>query len=93
MQHAQPGDTIEVYSGIYQDTNITINQEGLSLIGIPYELSTGNNTGKPIVNITQTTSLIEIFVTADHVTITDFILISFHPSGWSANILAISILL
>lgn len=50
VSHANPGDTIEVYSGTYYEAGITVTQEGLSLIGMPYELGNGTDTGKPFIN-------------------------------------------
>jgi len=50
VNHSTPGDTIEVYSGTYEEYNITITEDGISLIGMPYELGNGSDTGKPFIN-------------------------------------------
>jgi len=62
LSYANPGDTIEVYSGTYYENNITINIEGINLQGISYELGNGNDTGKPFIDGpgTDPYSLIEI---------------------------------
>jgi parallel beta-helix repeat protein len=49
LNHADPGDTIEVYSGIYYEHDILINKEEIVLKGIPYELGSGNDIGKPFI--------------------------------------------
>lgn len=47
---ANPGDTIEVYSGDYYECNITIYASGLTLKGMARELGSGTDTGKPSVH-------------------------------------------
>ena len=49
IDNAVDGDTIEVYSGIYQE-NVILNVEGLTLIGIDSELGTGSDIGYPVIN-------------------------------------------
>ena len=49
LRFAYPGVTIEVYSGTYYENNINIGLRGLTLKGMPYELGSGNDTGKPVV--------------------------------------------
>ncbi|MCU0851350.1 MAG: right-handed parallel beta-helix repeat-containing protein [Candidatus Thermoplasmatota archaeon] len=51
LNHSNPGDTIEVYSGTYNESNITIMIPNLTLKGIPNELGDGNDSGKPIIDI------------------------------------------
>jgi len=48
LNHSSPGDTIEVYSGTYNETNIDIKEKGISLIGLPYDPG-NNDTGQPII--------------------------------------------
>ena len=60
LSNANPGDTIEVYSGTYYEYNITINTEGISLKGIPYELGNGSDVGKPFINGEGNDDLIDI---------------------------------
>jgi parallel beta-helix repeat protein len=50
LAHALPGDTIEVYSGTYEEYNITITVDRILLIGMPYELGNGSDIGKPFIN-------------------------------------------
>jgi parallel beta-helix repeat protein len=50
LNHANPGDTIEVYSGTYYEYCIDIEIEDITLKGIPYELGNGGDTGKPFIN-------------------------------------------
>lgn len=50
LSFANPGDTIEVYSGTYYEYDIWINVDGISLKGIPFELGNGSDVGKPFIN-------------------------------------------
>jgi len=50
VNNANPGDTIEVYSGTYYECGIEIYTENVTLKGIPYELGSGGDTGKPFIN-------------------------------------------
>jgi parallel beta-helix repeat protein len=50
LNHADPGDTIEVYSGTYYEHRIIISDDNITLKGIPYELGKGSDTGKPFIN-------------------------------------------
>jgi parallel beta-helix repeat protein len=50
LNHADPGDTIEVYSGTYYEYDINIEIEDITLKGIPYELENGSDIGKPFIN-------------------------------------------
>ncbi len=50
LSFANPGDTIEVYSGTYYEYDIWINVDGISLQGIPFELGDGSDVGKPFIN-------------------------------------------
>jgi len=50
INNANPGDTIEVYSGTYYECGIEIYTENITLRGIPYELGNGGDTGKPFIN-------------------------------------------
>jgi parallel beta-helix repeat protein len=70
LNHSSPGDTIEVFSGTYYEHGINITKDGISLIGIPYELGNGNDTGKPFINGGGNDDLIEI--KAENVTIDGF---------------------
>ena len=49
VNHASAGDVIEVYSGTYNEYNISITTPDITLQGIPYELGNGNSTGKPFI--------------------------------------------
>jgi parallel beta-helix repeat protein len=74
LNHSSPGDTIEVYSGTYYENGILIAEEGISLIGMPYELGNGNDTGKPFINgdITGTRILNVISIVSRNVTVANF---------------------
>ena len=50
LNHANPGDIIEVFSGTYFEHDIIITLDGISLVGMPYELGNGSDTGKPFIN-------------------------------------------
>jgi len=50
LNHSSPGDTIEVFSGTYNEHGISVTVEGISIIGISHELGNGNDTGKPFIN-------------------------------------------
>jgi len=57
--NATAGNIIEVYSGIYHEEDIIITTENITLRGIPYELGTGNDFGKPVIkDITDIVTLI-----------------------------------
>jgi hypothetical protein len=71
LNNANPGDTIEVYSGTYNEHGITITKEGISLIGIPHELGNGSDTGKPYIN-GQGCSVDILTADAKNVTISGF---------------------
>ncbi len=61
INNAENGDTIEIYSGNYNEI-ITVNKN-LNIIGIPYELGNGNDDGKPIIDAnTVTQSAVNINV-------------------------------
>jgi parallel beta-helix repeat protein len=70
LNHSNPGDTIEVFSGTYYEHGINITNERISLIGIPHELGNGSDTGKPFINGQGFDDVIN--VNARNVTITDF---------------------
>ena len=48
IDNANPGDTIEVYSGTYIE-NVVIDKQ-LTIMGIDEELGSGNDIGKPIID-------------------------------------------
>jgi hypothetical protein len=73
VEHAQNGDTIEVFSGTYHEHNINIAKRDLTLEGIPHELGSGNDTGKPV--ITSTNNVTMLYIWGDDVTITNFTII------------------
>jgi len=50
LAHALPGDTIEVYSGIYYEQGLNINVNEITLKGISYELGNGSDIGKPYID-------------------------------------------
>jgi len=50
LNYVNPGDTIEVYSGTYDEHTIIIDKKEITLLGISHELGHGYDTGKPFVN-------------------------------------------
>jgi nitrous oxidase accessory protein len=70
LNHSSPGDTIEVFSGTYNENHISITVEGISLIGIPHELGNGSDTGEPFINGQGLNSV--FIVHSRNVTITGF---------------------
>jgi len=75
LNHSNPGDTIEVYSGRYNEPNITIMIPNLTLKGIPFELGEGNDSGKPVIDICIQWYNVFI-VTVDNISISGFKIIS-----------------
>jgi parallel beta-helix repeat protein len=70
-----PGDTIEVYSGIYYEGEIRITKENVSLLGVSHELGGGNDSGQPFIkgifgDGTKTADIIQLV--ASHVTVDNF---------------------
>ena len=71
VNHSNPGDIIEVYSGTYlEGEKIIMNIPEITLNGVPYELGGGNGTGKPLIQC----SYLIFWVTADETTISGFIM-------------------
>jgi parallel beta-helix repeat protein len=72
VNHSNPGDTIEVYSGTYTEQDIQLEKEKLNLLGITHELGAGNDTGNPFIkgNCIYRGSIIRIL--ANDVTISNF---------------------
>jgi len=60
LSFANPGDTIEVYSGTYNENTIIIEIENITLQGIPYELGNGSDTGKPFIDGQEIENTFEI---------------------------------
>jgi len=46
---SNPGDTIEVYSGIFYDNDMVIQKDRVTLKGISHELGNGSDIGMPII--------------------------------------------
>ena len=70
LNHSNLGDTIEVYSGTYYEHGIIISDDNITLKGIPYELGTGNDIGKPFIDGRGIDDM--IFVEAKNVIIDGF---------------------
>jgi len=75
LSHAYPGVTIEVYSGTYYENNIYIGLPGLTLKGVPQELGSGNDTGKPVITSELNSYNYILNMGGDNVTITGFVII------------------
>ncbi len=72
ISYAQPGDTIEVYSGTYQESDIHLGKRRLTLQGVPSELGSGNDTGKPEVISSAYETIFD--VRTENITITGFVI-------------------
>lgn len=70
VNNANPGDTIEVYSGTYYEHSIVIDKDEITLKGISYELGGGNDMGKPFIPGKGTATI--IFVKKSNVTVSNF---------------------
>jgi parallel beta-helix repeat protein len=70
LNHSNPGDTIEVYSGTYNERLINMTTEEITLQGIDHELGNGTDTGKPFIDGGGLFVVISVF--APNVTITGF---------------------
>ena len=77
VQHAGYGDTIEVYSGTYQEHDIDIAKPGLTLKGIPHELGNGDDTGKPVITSANNVTMLNVW--GPDVTVTNFTIIDASP--------------
>jgi parallel beta-helix repeat protein len=86
LANATIGDTIEVYSGTYTEKNLLINKT-LDVIGIPEELGSGTDTGKPVVNANATNSTGNVFkLEANGATISGFVIKRSGAGGSDAGI-------
>ncbi|UCF50052.1 MAG: right-handed parallel beta-helix repeat-containing protein [Thermoplasmatales archaeon] len=72
LSFANPGDTIEVYSGTYLEQVIRIIKDNITLLGIPHELGGGNDTGKPIIIGDGTTYVVKLI--ESNITVSNFII-------------------
>jgi parallel beta-helix repeat protein len=70
VNYSSPGDTIEVYSGIYREEGIRIEKDNIALLGIAHELGEGNDTGKPFIKPDGNATV--IVVEANHVIVSNF---------------------
>jgi hypothetical protein len=70
VNSSSPGDTIEVYSGMYLEQGIRIEKNNITLLGISHELGAGNDSGKPFVKGDGTVTIIKII--ASYVTVSNF---------------------
>jgi parallel beta-helix repeat protein len=71
IDHARPGDTIKVYSGIYNES-LTVNTNGIIIEGMNYELGSGDDEGPPIIDGGFSSDV--ILLSADNVVIKNFII-------------------
>jgi len=62
-----------VYSGKYIEYDIQIDKSNITLVGIPYELGSGNDTGKPII-IKEVNQVELIRIDESDVTVDGFIM-------------------
>ena len=82
LNHSNPGDTLEVYSGTYDEHGINITEMGISMIGIPYELGNGSDTGQPCIDGQSLANVFNVY--AQNVTITGFSMTNYGLGGHSA---------
>jgi len=75
---SNPGDTIEVYSGMYFEQGIRIEKNNITLLGISHELGAGNDSGKPFVKGDGTVTIIKII--ASYVTVSNFTIEDSNPT-------------
>jgi parallel beta-helix repeat protein len=69
VNHSNPGDTIEVYSGTYYEHETFIEKDDITLKGIPYELGNGSDIGKPFLVGVDSTIL---YLNGNNTTISGF---------------------
>jgi hypothetical protein len=73
LLHANPGDTIRVYSGSYLEWNISITVNYLTVEGVAQELGSGNDTGPPFVySNSESYWTVVFFLKAAHVVLRNF---------------------
>jgi parallel beta-helix repeat protein len=70
VNSSSPGDTIEVYSGMYSEQEICIVKDNVTLLGISHELGGGNDSGKPLIQGKVTGRVLR--VEASHVVVSNF---------------------
>ena len=70
VNYSSPGDTIEVYSGIYREDGIRIIKENMNLLGIDHELGEGGDTGKPFIKPDDSATV--IIVEESYVIVSNF---------------------
>jgi parallel beta-helix repeat protein len=70
VNNASSGDTIEVFSGTYNEYNIWITKEHINLIGVANEYGEGNDTGKPFINGSGKGTV--IWINVSNVTVSNF---------------------
>jgi parallel beta-helix repeat protein len=70
VNNASSGDTIEVYSGTYNEYKIWVTKEHINLIGVANEYGGGNDTGKPFINGSGKGTV--IWINVSNVTVSNF---------------------
>jgi len=80
VNSSSPGDTIEVYSGIYPEDGIRIGKDNITLRGISHELGEGDDSGKPFIKGDGTALVIH--VEASHIIVSNFII----ENPWAHNV-------
>lgn len=85
INDAEAGDTIKVYSGIYEE-NIHVFKDELIFTGIDFELGIGTDQGYPIIDANYGGSC--IYIASDQVNIHGFIM---QHSGNDSNVAGIKI--
>lgn len=90
LNHSNPGDTIEIYSGMYNENTLNITTRNLTLLGLPYDLPGGDDVGKPCVYNNESEKADYIFsIREKGVSIIGFKIWNIGPLGGSDNIIII----
>jgi nitrous oxidase accessory protein NosD len=84
LNNASPGDIIEVYSGTYQEQNLVISQNNITLIGISHEPDQGNANGQPFILGDGYSTVLT--VKASHVIISNFRVEEMNPQSWCKGV-------
>jgi len=82
IDNANPGDIIEVYSGIYVE-NVVVDKQ-LILKGVDAELGSGDDTGKPIIDGEEKDDV--VYISADKVTLSGFKIQNSGNNFWDSGI-------
>ncbi len=77
INNASSGDSIDVYSGTYYESNITISKPDITLRGIAYELENGTGIGQPFIDGRGVGTA--VWINADRIVFSGFHIENWHP--------------